>query len=478
MAAKLPKSWKKYRKAVSLVGTTIQKLVSLIEKALLDLDSSSSQDFIEATAILIHEAMSGPHRRFHTTDHVFQVVDPKGDPVLVLAALFHDLVYYNVDGTLTQRVEELLRPYIVIELEQVFIRRRGPAQDPILPILTNIFGFNYGQLLTPYTGLNEFLSAVIFAKLYFPILPMKALVGVIACIEASQPFRKEDEAGKSCFLLLEERLQKLNRTRNLGLSEKEVIELVKRGLRFANLDVGNFACEDSAVFLDNTWKLLPENNPQLVGNKVYTIKSYRSALEKMEVFFNRVDVSVIFHHYRNEPPPIEFERMQTQATQNVTLAKHYLSGRLLATGILEALCMVTGGDAPVVMLMGNNSRGNVEPKYEFNDLINKIPVKIAKDTNEKVLALLEFEADVISILDFRKTPLAAYVYKSVGHSKMLEYLEVAKTYFNGQITAEKFLLSIDQNVVNGLAGVCSEMISTRRNRFLNWCKPSGKKRSA
>ncbi len=461
-----------------MVGTTIQKLVNYIEKALLDLKASSSQDFIESTAILIHESMSGPHRKFHTTDHIFQVVDPKGDPVLVLSALFHDLVYYNVDGSFTHRIEELLKPYIVIELEQVFIRRRGPPQDPILPILTNVFGFNYGQLLTPYTGLNEFLSAVIFAKLFFPILPMKAFIGVIACLEATQPFRKEDENGNSCFANLEDRLHKINRTRSLDFSENEVIEIVRNALRFANLDVGNFAYEDSAVFLDNTWKLLPENNPQLIGNKVYTIKSYRSALQKMEVFFNRVDVSVIFHRYRNEPPKAEFERMQNQAVHNVTLAKHYLSGRLLASCILEALCMVTGGDAPVVMLMGNNSRGNVEPKYEFNDLINKIPVKVAKDIDEKVLALLEFEADVLSILDFRKTPLAAFVYKSVGQAKMLEYLELAKSYFSGQMTPENFLLSIDQNVVNGLAGVCAKMISTRRNRFLNWSKTSGKKRSA
>jgi hypothetical protein len=466
------------KKGNHLAGTTIQKLVDLIEKSLLDLESSSSQDFIESTAILIHEAMSGPHRRFHTTDHVFQVIDPQGNPVLVLAALFHDLVYYNVDGGLTAQIEELVRPYITIELEQVFIRRRGPSQDPLLPMLVNIFGFSYGQLLTPYTGLNEFLSAVVFARLFHPLLKTKDLVGVLACLEASQPFRRPDENGKSCFALLEERLQKLDRTRAVGLLEGGVIEVVNRALQFANLDVSNFACEDSAVFLDNTWKLLPENNPHLTLNKVYTIKSYRAALEKMEIFFNRVDVSVIFHRYRNEPALEVYDGLQAQAIRNVLLAKAYLSGRLLATGILEALCQVTGGDAPVVMIMGNNSRGNVETKYEFNDLINRISVKMAKDTDPQVLALLEYEADLVSILDFRKTPLGAFVYKSVGHAKMLEYLQVAKEYFSGRMTAERFLESIDSYVVSSIAGVCAEMISTRRNRFISWTKPRAKKRSA
>jgi hypothetical protein len=461
-----------------LVGTTIQNLVNLLEKALLDIKASSSQDFIESSAILIHEAMSGPHRRFHTTDHVFQVIDPKGDPTLVLAALFHDLVYYNVDGNFTMRVEEILKPYITIELEQVFIRRRGPAQDLVLPLVNNVFGFSYGQMLTPFTGLNEFLSAIVFTKLFINILPIEKIIAVVACLEASQPFRKNDENGKSCFESLEERLQKLNRTRGLGLSEKEIIHIVQNSLRFANLDVNNFACEDAAAFLDNTWKLLPENNPHLLLNKVYTLKSYRMALEKMEIFFNRVDVSVIFHRYRNEPPMAEYQKMQAQAVKNVHLAKDYLSGRLLATGILEALCMVTGGDAPVVMIMGNNSRGNVEPKYEFNDLISKIPIKMAKDINDQVLALFEYEADVVSILDFRKTPLGAYVYKSIGHSQMLAQLARAKEYFAGRMTPEEFLTGFDASVVSAIASVCAEMISTRRNRFLSWGKPANSKKRA
>ena len=233
-------------RGIGLIGTTIQKLVNLVEKSLLDLNSSSSQDFIESTAILLHEGMSGQNRRFHTTDHVFNIVDPKGDPILVLSALFHDLVYYNVDGIFTARVQEILNPYIAIELEQVFIRRRGPPNDNLLPLVMNIFGFNYGQILTPFLGMNEFLSALVFARLFHDKLDIKSLVGVISCIEGSQPFRKPNDDGKTCFVLLEERLNKLSRTRGLGFSETEIIEIVKKSVKFANLDVSNFASTDTA----------------------------------------------------------------------------------------------------------------------------------------------------------------------------------------------------------------------------------------
>lgn len=461
-----------------MAETTIQKLVDLIEKALLDLKVNSSQEFIESTAILVHEGMSGPYRRFHTTEHVFQVTDPQGDPILVLAALFHDLVYYNVDRGLMERVVEIVSPYITVELEQVFIRRRGPANDQVLPPVMAAFGFEYGQLLTPFAGLNEFLSAVVFMKVFSPILSLKECVGVIACIEGSQPFRAKDDSGKTCFDHLETRIMKLNRTRNYGLSEKEVVDLVKKSVQFANLDVQNFSCENVAEFLDNTWKLLPENNSYLLTNKVYTIKNYRMALEKMEIFFNRINIADIYHSYKNIPHIKELQKMQEQANKNVELAKFYLAGRLLATGLLEILCMSTGGDAPVLMIMGNNSRENVEPKYEFNDLINKIPVPLAPDINAKVLELLEFEADLVSVLDFRKTPLAAFVYKCVGQVKMLEHLNYLKEYFVGNLSSDECLLKMDPYLVSSIAEVCAEMISTRRGRFLSWADRVKTKKAA
>lgn len=450
--------------------TTIQKLVDLIEKALLDLKAHPSQEFIESAAILVHEGMSGPYRRFHTTEHVFQVTDPHGDPILVLSALFHDLVYYNVDRGLMEQVEEIVSPYITVELEQVFIRRRSPANDSILPLVMGVFGFEYGQLLTPFAGLNEFLSALVFAKVFYPILDFKDYLGVVACIEGSQPFRAKDENGKTCFEHLEERILKLNRTRQYGLNEPQISDLIKKSVKFANLDVQNFSCENVVEFLDNTWKLLPENNSYLLTNKVYTIKSYRMALEKMEIFFNRINVSDIYHSYKNTPPVKELQKMQEQAHKNIELAKFYLAGRLLATGLLEVLCMSTGGDAPVLMIMGNNSRENIEPKYEFNDLIDKIPVSLASDLNQKVLELLEFESDLVSVLNFRKTPLAAFVYKCVGQAKMLEYLGYLKEYFVGDLSSDKCLLKMDPYLVGSIAEVCAEMISTRRGRFLSWSK--------
>ena len=51
---------------------------------------------LEQIAELIIQTMRGPWRYFHTSEHIFEV-GGSVDPIEVLAALFHDLVYVQVD---------------------------------------------------------------------------------------------------------------------------------------------------------------------------------------------------------------------------------------------------------------------------------------------------------------------------------------------------------------------------------------------
>ena len=48
------------------------------------------------------------------------------------------------------------------------------------------------------------------------------------------------------------------RCAELGLAGAQLDLIVERALRLGNRDVENFADNDAARFLDNTWKLLPE----------------------------------------------------------------------------------------------------------------------------------------------------------------------------------------------------------------------------
>jgi len=63
----------------------------------------------------------------------------------------------------------------------------------------------------------------------------------------------------------------------------EIEDTIVGAVVFANRDVDSFAEKDASVFLDGTWKLLPETNVALRSGRIYSIKDYRLALQKMGV---------------------------------------------------------------------------------------------------------------------------------------------------------------------------------------------------
>jgi hypothetical protein len=121
---------------------------------------------------------------------------------------------------------------------------------------------------------------------------------------------------------------------------------------------------------------------------------------------------------------------------------------------------------------------NFNSKMTFNSLISQVPVPENRDINPEVLDLLEYEADLVSILDFRKTPLTAFVYGCLGHQKMFEHLRIAKDYFAGHYSSERFLAQMDAHVVKSIAEVSAQMISTRKTQFLKIARSRQRKKSA
>lgn len=73
-----------------------QKCLDKLVWATNHLQVEVSQTKLEQIAELIVQPMTGPWRYFHTPDHIFEV-GGSTDPIEVLAALFHDLVYVQVD---------------------------------------------------------------------------------------------------------------------------------------------------------------------------------------------------------------------------------------------------------------------------------------------------------------------------------------------------------------------------------------------
>ncbi|MCJ7548982.1 MAG: hypothetical protein MUQ30_04800, partial [Anaerolineae bacterium] len=330
---------------------TIQKTIALFEAALRGLGRDIPLNQLEALGILVHEAMTVRARSFHTPEHIFKLSDAS-NPIQALAALFHDVVYHEVDQGFTPQVEVVLSPYFEGVDGEIRLATDIDPSDIYYYLTLDVFGFRAGQRLLPARGRNEFLSALLMNEKLKGIVRLRELVEITACIEATIPFRGRCASGESPAEALERRLGEINRAYGLGMTDIEIQAAVTQAVVFSNKDVETFSVEDTGRFLDNTLKLLPELNPSLRSSGIYAISSYRRALQEMETFLNQLDPDTIFNRYLEQPPLGQYERMRALAHRNVHTARQYLGLKLLAIGVLEALAIISGGDAPVALFMG------------------------------------------------------------------------------------------------------------------------------
>ncbi len=425
---------------------------------------------VERVAIMINEAMSAQARSFHTPAHVFDLVDP-GNPHTTLAALFHDLVYHQVDHGFTSRIAELVEADIERRDGALWLRPRVASGDRQIALAMSVFGLSPGQRLDPYGGMNEFLSALVMLRELGAAVKEADLALAVGCIEQTIPFRGPDTRGRTPAQRLEERLIEANRALGLGLSEERIQEGAGWAVGFANRDVANFAEEDVGRFLDNTWKLLPESNPALRTQGVYSIRSYRAALQGMEGFLRALDPRTIFACHREVPSAAEHARMEQRAERNVAAAREYLGVKLLAAAVLEALAEISGGDAPIAYFMGE-----LDVKEKGGRLEDYLPFRSSKSAalpqgrqlDPTLHGLLAKGRASASLFDLQNSPLALFIGESVGTDGVFESLAAARRMFAGEIVPRAFLQSLPGGVVAAIAEACARMAFARSEELLEY----------
>jgi len=438
---------------------TIQKTITLFEAALRGLGRDIPLIQLEMLGIMVHEAMTVRARSFHTPEHIFELSDAS-NPIQALAALFHDVVYYEVDQGFTPQVEAVLAPYFEDVDGQIQLATDIDPSDLYYYLTLDVFGFHAGQRLLPTRGQNEFLSALLMNEKLKDIVRLRELVEITVCIEATIPFRGPDERGESPIEGLERRLREINRAYGLGIGEVEIQAAITQAVVFSNKDVENFSEEDTGRFLDNTWKLLPESNPSLRLRGIYAISSYRRALQKMEAFLNQLDPDTIFNRYLEEPSLGQYERMRALAYRNVYTARQYLGLKLLAIGVLEALAVISGGDAPVALFMG--TLGETDDGRRLDDFLPDVSAVSSVDEMSTLFGLLAFGRASSSSFDMQNSPLSLFLFKLLGWDQARMLLGEAKAMFSGEIDARGFLARMPTGMIVSVANACAAMASTRR----------------
>ena len=439
---------------------TIHRTIALLQDAFARLKAPVTNKTVERLGIMVHQAMSMQNRSFHKPEHIFDLADPE-DPHLSLAAVFHDVVYYQVDNGFHRDIEEKLSPYLDFTPEGISIRKDIEPSDRVFFGTAAVFGFTPGKVLSPFGGLNEFLSALLMNSFLEGKVKDVDLLIATAGIEMTIPFRPRDEKGRSPAEVLKDRIIKTNLQFQLGLPEKEIIHTVKSAVTLANRDISNFAEEEPARFLDNTWKLLPESNPDLFFQGLYTVKSYARALCKMEGFLSALQPERVFQHFAGYPEQSEYEQLIGRTGANLSVATSYLGIKMISAGILQALMELTGGDVPISFIMGD-----MKADEEKCSLAYYLPgIQSCGRDNTVIYDLLKHGRASSSSFDLKNSPLSFFVYCNTDENTEKECIEASREFLNGELGYLDYLEKIPSFIVESIARAASVMVFTRSEKL-------------
>jgi hypothetical protein len=425
------------------------------------LKAKPSNEQLESWAVLIHESMSRSSRNYHSIQHVFDIAQDETDPILVLSAFFHDCIYYHVDGGFSKYQASILKD--VVDIEELGEHHLTiSTDDTLLNMVECIFGFQPGQAVGPNSGLNEFLSAIVAVRKLEPVLSKDHLAQIACCIEATIPFRSTNDKTPSTMDMLHERMIKANCEFELGMSDDILVEAVKRAVRTSHLDLANFATTDRAFFLDNAWSLLPETNESLRKNQyLYTVQEFQKAVYNLYGFFSFLEPTVIFMSFRGFPEPQELAVMTTEATRNINVGRRYVKAKLLSMSVLTAFAVLTGGDAPMALLIGDLFSRQDDSRRLQDVLPTPPPERVENGCDIDVYNILLKGRHQETSFDIRQSPVAAYLYGWMADDTVDKLLKDRQVCPMDADNAKDLLAHMPRNLVQRVGTVLAEVAVSR-----------------
>lgn len=439
------------------IDSNLKRLMLQMNQAFEECSRNVDPLATERLAEILFQVMSARYRIFHNMDHIFSASENM-EGVSTFSALFHDIIYYQVD----KRIHPLLMP---VQSEFVLNEKTNEcvlpdlSKEKWLNIAGKIFNFKTGQTLNPFNGLNEFLSAVAAARLLAPHLTEWQTAQIIACIEATIPFRSQQDQANDPFRLLRQRLSEVNLEFKFGATDIDLDDAIRLSISLANQDICSFYSEDFGEFISGTWNLILENNP-IFKNPLYTVMDYGKALQKVRGFFSFLKFENVVHEWGGSPAPQAFTEMKKQVSTNLANAILYLDLKLVEICILEVIANSTGGDAPYFLLMGESTDGMHQAPIErfFKD----VSFRVNQNINEVVFYVLKQGRKAASSFDFNHSPVAAYLYENLKEEEVRQSIKLAEEYHAGKLGAKAFLGFFRPEIIEPIIRGVSEISWSRK----------------
>ena len=282
----------------------------------------------------------------------------------LLAGFFHDQEYVHVDGKITPAGEELLGP-VVIDNKGTYTIAPDAASNPAVQMVMEVFGFEAGATLSPFAGMNEFLSAVSAAiKLEKSGLNKKDILSVVASIEATVPFKGENRMEE-----LRTRIEAvIGDSSAFGIDSKDstriVDAIVANATLLANRDVvgllwgikpgDDITADHIRSIMVGTERMHSEEVPQLRVNVAgaYPPKALLTAVNKQYGLFagilgenspsrimHSVEIKSAGKHYPPQEEVAQYEALGSEVAKYMAVV---MKSRVAAMAIVNALAEEKG----------------------------------------------------------------------------------------------------------------------------------------
>jgi hypothetical protein len=416
---------------------------------------------VQHIGTLVHQCMEGKTRTYHTTFHVVGLCEGM-HPIQVLAALLHDVVFYQVDGGIPACVSALLNN--VTRPESGFVRLLEIApEDRAAVLCVDIFGFHPGQRLSPRNGMNEFLSAVVAARLLQAHLSDSQLMAVVACIELTIPFRAPDAKGHTAAQRLARRVQaRCNDLAPALLDEgRSIAEFVKttvtNAVDLANRDVTGFIEASPECCLVSSMLLVEESMMPQAATGERSLLAYRNALLGMDAFLSHLNPACVGQSFEGHPTAAGVMQMQATARQNIGFVRGYLAAVLSAVAIIEALARSAAASDPVALSLFGMPCTDA----------TRFPARATETmVHVGLYQLLKNGLDAQENPGLIALPLAAYVYEFLGQDATQQTVQQARRMFGGALAPRAFLRSLDRDMVCAIIRYAAAMDEPSSEAFL------------
>jgi len=456
----------KFKSLVTRKPEDLQMITKILRDNLQDISASNvPPSHIDSMAFLIHDSMTASSRFFHTPNHIFGVA--KGmNSIETLAVLFHDVIYYIIDGGLSDTQQEILSDVIVEDKIEGSVRANNAdgfhPTDSVVLMVMSVFGFQPGQVLKVNEGMNEFLSAVVAAKSLEGYVSKTDLLRIVACIEATIPFRASKQ-GETSGDDLFEKIQITNAAFQIGMSEAELIGATHLGTEVANRDVENFS-HGAAEFLGNTWCLMSESNVPLrdVNGGAIQVSEFAIALNKMRLFFGYLQPEVVFHQFKGIPNDVKYTDLEKRAGENINIGKKYMEYKFLFASFMVSMSVLTGGDSPLSIWVFNPHLV-ADTQEDWRELLIWNGVGVDSEVHSMLTNPVGCETPEFNILN---SATAQLLYSPLGDDGVINACEHAAKAPTGKEGARAFLDVLPRQSVHHLLKAFSKSGGSERSEAL------------